>query len=157
MFEAQKIVKIGRNVVDSLFTKHWGKVLITSILLVSMYLIYYNYANKTSFSSNIEGLENDTNPATLMLFHVDWCPHCKTAKPEWDKLKEEYEGKTINGHVINFEEYNCTTDSSETDALMDKYKIEGYPTIKLLKDNQVIEYDAKPTKTTMSQFLTTVI
>ena len=89
---------------------------------------------RTSYNSNIEGLENDTNPATLMLFYVDWCPHCKTAKPEWDSLKEEYEGKTINGYVINFEEYNCTTENSETDALLDKYKIEGYPTIKLLKD-----------------------
>jgi hypothetical protein len=30
-------------------------------------------------------------------------------------------------------------------------------TIKLLKDNQVIEYDAKPTKSTMEQFLNTVL
>jgi hypothetical protein len=40
---------------------------------------------------------------------------------------------------------------------MDKYNIEGYPTIKLIKDNQVIEYDAKPTKLTMEQFLITVL
>jgi hypothetical protein len=40
---------------------------------------------------------------------------------------------------------------------MNKYKIEGYPTIKLLKGDQVIEYDAKPTKSTMEQFLHTVL
>ena len=54
-------------------------------------------------------------------------------------------------------EYNCTNESAETSQLMDKYNIEGYPTIKLIKDNQVIEYDAKPTKSTMTQFLTTVL
>ena len=41
--------------------------------------------------------------------------------------------------------------------LMDKYNIEGYPTIKLLKDGQVIEYDAKPSKDTLNQFLNTVL
>jgi thioredoxin-like negative regulator of GroEL len=39
----------------------------------------------------------------------------------------------------------------------DKFKIEGYPTIKLVKDNQVIEYDAKPDKEHLVQFLNTVI
>ena len=43
------------------------------------------------------------------------------------------------------------------EELMNKYKIEGYPTIKLLKDSQVVEYDAKPTKSTMEQFLHTVL
>jgi len=40
---------------------------------------------------------------------------------------------------------------------MNKYSIEGYPTIKLLKDGQVIEYDAKPSKANLSQFLNTVL
>ena len=40
---------------------------------------------------------------------------------------------------------------------MNTYKIEGYPTIKLVKDNQIIDYDAKPTKATLTQFLNTVV
>jgi thiol-disulfide isomerase/thioredoxin len=92
-----------------------------------------------------------------MLFYVDWCPHCKTAKPEWNKMKDKYDGKTINGYKVNFTEYNCTKESPEIDNLLDQYKIEGYPTIKLVKDGQVIEYDAKPTESTMTQFLNTVL
>ena len=65
--------------------------------------------------------------------------------------------KQINGYTIIFTEYNCTEESEEVSELMDKYKIEGYPTIKLVKDNQVIEYDAKPTKTTMEQYLHSVL
>jgi thiol-disulfide isomerase/thioredoxin len=100
---------------------------------------------------------NKPNNAELILFYVDWCPHCKTAKPEWDSLKSQYEGKTINGYNVIFTEYNCTNESAEIEQLMNKFKIEGYPTVKLIKDNQIIEYDAKPTKATMEEFLNTVL
>ena len=40
---------------------------------------------------------------------------------------------------------------------MNKYKIEGFPTIKLLKNGQIIEYDAKPSKTTLVEFLNTAL
>ena len=56
-----------------------------------------------------------------------------------------------------FTEINCTNESDEVEKLMNQYKIEGFPTIKLLKDGQVIEYDAKPTKETLIQFLNTVL
>jgi thiol-disulfide isomerase/thioredoxin len=126
------------------------------------YLTYSQFSksnSNTTFDANRERVANSssTNTANLMLFYVDWCPHCKTAKPEWENLKSEYEGKSINGYKIIFTEYNCTNETPEIEELMNKYKIEGYPTIKLIKDNQVIEYDAKPTKSTMEQFLNTVL
>jgi len=137
-------------------------VILLAVFLLVAYMIYKQYApSNTAFNANREGAGQantaGNSTATLMLFYVDWCPHCKTAKPEWDALKAEYETKTINGYTIVFEEHNCTVEGPETEKLMDKYKIEGYPTIKLIKDNQVIEYDAKPTKSTMEQFLNTVL
>ena len=125
------------------------------------YLFYNQFINKdAAFTANREHATSDPNSnktAQMMLFFVDWCPHCKTAKPEWESLKSEYEGKQINGYTVTFTEYNCTAETSENEELMNKYKIEGYPTIKLLKGGQVIEYDAKPTKVTMEQFLHTVL
>lgn len=136
-------------------------IIIGLLLIVFAYYTYKQYADgKTSFHANRENIPTDQNSnktATLMLFYVDWCPHCKTAKPEWESLKSDYDGKSINGYTVNFIEYNRTNESAETSQLMDKYNIEGYPTIKLIKDNQVIEYDAKPTKSTMEQFLNTVL
>jgi thiol-disulfide isomerase/thioredoxin len=129
--------------------------------LLFAHYAYKQYANsKTLFHANRENDSDSSKTnktATLMLFYVDWCPHCKTAKPEWETLKEEYEGKMVNGYIIHFTEYNCTNETAEINQLMDKYSIEGYPTVKLLKDNQIIEYDAKPTKSTMEQFLQTVL
>jgi thiol-disulfide isomerase/thioredoxin len=92
-----------------------------------------------------------------MLFYVDWCPHCKTAKPAWEELKSKYQNKTINGYNVLFKEINCTNETAEIEKLINKFNIEGYPTIKLLKDGQVIEFDAKPTKDTLNQFLNTAL
>ena len=138
-------------------------MIIVAVLLFGVlgYYIYSNYvSNKTLYNAdrdNIDPNQQSNKTANLMLFYVDWCPHCKTAKPEWENLKSEYEGKIINGYTVVFTEHNCTTESPETEELMNKYKIEGYPTVKLLKDNQIVEYDAKPTKSTMEQFLHTVL
>ena len=140
----------------------WLLYLVIGLFIIGLgYFIYKQYSNsKTSFVANREGLDDvdDSNKvANLILFYVDWCPHCNTAKPEWDALKDEYEGKKINGYSIVFTEYNCTNETAEIEEVMNKYSIEGYPTIKLVKDNQIIEYDAKPTKSTIEQFLNTVL
>jgi len=140
---------------------NWMSIVAVILVGVLGYYLYNNFfVNSTLYNVNRENLENNENSnktANLMLFFVDWCPHCKTAKPEWENLKSQYEGKNINGYTVVFTEYNCTTESAETEELMNKYNIEGYPTVKLLKDNQIIEYDAKPTKSTMEQFLHTVL
>ena len=115
----------------------------------------------TSYSANNEHTyvsgSGNSSQVELLFFYVDWCPHCKTAKPVWEDLKAEYENKTINGYTIIFNEINCTNESPEIEKIINTYKIEGYPTIKLLKDGQVIEYDAKPTKETLEQFLNTTL
>jgi len=93
----------------------------------------------------------------LLFFSTQWCPHCKTAKPEWEQVVSEYQDKQINGRTVVFTEVDCTNETSETEKMMNQYKIEGFPTIKLLKDGQVIEFDAKPTKATLVQFLNTAL
>lgn len=134
-----------------------------AVLIIFGCVAYYLYSQSQSTSESYAiNRESGTNSdpgkvAELMLFSVDWCPHCKTARPEWDELKSEYEGKTINGYKVIFSDINCTEETVEVENKINKYKIEGYPTIKLLKDGQVIEYDAKPTKKTMEEFLNTVL
>lgn len=133
------------------------------LFIVIAVFVYYQYvkpALSPTYTTNSEkkhGENGNTNEAELMFFYTDWCPHCKTAKPDWAEVKAEYENKTINGYHIIFTEINCTTESAEVEQLMNKYSIEGYPTIKLLKDGQIIEYDAKPSKDTIIQFLNTVL
>jgi thiol-disulfide isomerase/thioredoxin len=139
------------------------------ILVVGLFIgiaIYYYYSHvspslKPEYKPNHEHLASSDSKngksAELLLFYVDWCPHCKTAKPAWDEIKTQYENKTINGYKVIFTEINCTEETAEVEEMMNKYSIEGFPTIKLLKDGQIVEYDAKPTKSTLDQFLNTVL
>ena len=91
--------------------------------------------------------------AQLYLFKVDWCPHCKKAKPVFDEVEKELNGRAINGYVVSFKTVDC---EAEPD-MADKFKVEGYPTIKLVKNGEVIEYDAKPDKDRIIEFLQTVL
>jgi len=136
-----------------------------SVLFGVIALFYYFYyvapSMKASYKPNSEqipiGAGQPSSSAELLFFFADWCPHCKAAKPIWNDLKSEYENKTINGYNVIFTEIDCSNETAEVDKMMNKYNIEGYPTIKLLKDGQVIEYDAKPSKATLVQFLNTVL
>ena len=142
------------------------KIMVISAIIIfvgiGIYYYYYHVAPtmKKTYSANNEHTgeaNNSSKEAELLLFYVDWCPHCKTAKPAWNEIKAQYENKTINGYKVIFTEVNCTEETADVEQMMNKYNIEGFPTIKLLKDGQIIEYDAKPTKDTLDQFLNTVL
>jgi len=131
-------------------------------IFAAFYYFYYVAPNmKASYKPNSEqvpsGASGASSPAELLFFFADWCPHCKAAKPIWNDLKAEYENKTVNGYKVTFTEIDCSNETAEVEKMMNQYNIEGYPTIKLLKDGQVIEYDAKPSKATLTQFLNTVL
>jgi len=139
-------------------------IFIVSLILFLLLAVYYYYyyvlpdMNATYQPNNEKHIGGESSStAELLFFYANWCPHCKAAKPIWNELKTEYENKTINGYKVIFTDVDCSVETSETEKMMNQYNIEGYPTIKLLKDGQVIEYDAKPSKETLVQFLTTVL
>jgi thiol-disulfide isomerase/thioredoxin len=138
-------------------------VIFAVILIIIGYSIYVYYIKPSLKTNSMNTAEvynetsGNTNQAELILFYVDWCPHCKTAKPEWEKVKSQYNGKIINGYTVIFTEVNCTTETPQIQQMVDQYKIEGYPTIKLIKGNQVVDFDAKPTQQSLTQFLNSVI
>lgn len=131
----------------------------------SYYYFYLKPYMQATYRATNDGVNHDTSgngngngsTAELLFFYADWCPHCKTAKPIWEGLKKEYDDENINGYNMMFTDVNCSTESEQTSKLMDKYSVEGFPTIKLLKNGEVIEFDAKPTKDNLNQFLQTVL
>jgi len=67
---------------------------------------------------------------TFYMFGVDWCPHCVSAKPHFEKLKETI-GDRVNVVFVNPEK-NAQAASG--------FQIDGYPTFYLVKDGQKIRY-----------------
>ena len=130
-----------------------GIFLFAGLLCYLVYRMYNGYVkNSVKYETPQQG-GGTSNIAEVMYFYTNWCPHCKNAKPEWDKFKTIYEGKTVKNMIIKCLEINCDVDESTAD----KYKVEAYPTIKLLKDGTVYDYDAKPNVDTLGQFLNSVL
>jgi len=139
----------------------------TILFIIVGVAYYYFYLKPYATASNRANCDpasaaEDDNSVTgeeveIMFFYADWCPHSKTSKPIWEELKKDFQNKLVNGYVIIFTEINCTNENAEVTKLIDRYNVEGFPTIKLLKDGQIIEYDAKPNKENLTQFLNTVL
>ena len=69
--------------------------------------------------------------------------------PIWQEFKNEIGNTKVKGYRINFLEVDCDKDK----ATADKFNVQGYPTIILVKGNQKVDYDAKPSKDTLMEFL----
>lgn len=154
-----RVMSAGAN----MSSNTWIIVLVVILFIILALFYYFYYVSpslKPKYSHNSEQGNRQSgngNSAELLFFYADWCPHCKAAKPVWNDIKAEYENKTINGYKIIFTEIDCSEESDEVDKLMNQYNVEGYPTIKLLKDGQIIEYDAKPSKEVLVKFLNTAL
>ena len=134
-------------------------------------LAFYVYSSYISPKINPQFVENkeivssmddytkNTTVVDLILFKVDWCPHSKKALPIWNQLKSMWNNKSINGKKLVFKMLDGDTQESDINVFEDTYKkhIDGYPTIVLVKDKEVIEYDAKPDIKTFEEFLNTVV
>ena len=119
---------------------------------IFVFLTYVKPKLNKQYVANKEFTKTDSivnNQADLYFFYTSWCPHCKSAKPTWEKLKQEVGNSQINGTTVKFIEIDCDEDPGTAD----KFKVEGYPTIKLVHKNQIIEYDAKPDVDTLKTFL----
>lgn len=138
-------------------TRNMIIALVAVLLLVVGYYTYVTYVTpkiNPAYVENSEFMEKGPpKEVELFFFFTEWCPHCKAAKPEWNKLKTEYESKGINNTTIIFREIDC----DKEEKIADEYGVEGYPTIKLIKGNEVVEYNAKPEYDTLVEFLHTTL
>ena len=132
--------------------------IIIAILYVFKFNILESFTSKSYDPNSANSSEDNSSgePVIIYGFFADWCPHCKVAKPEWNKISEKYNNKLINGRKVLFIDVDCTKESTESTELMKLYKVEGFPTIKLVKDKNVIDFDATPTADSLEQFVNTI-
>lgn len=138
-------------------------IFILGVLFVKTYI--YPRAQK------VEGYRNDSEQSVnLIMFHVTWCPYCKTAKPIWDKVRDNYDGVVVNKRKISIMSIDATDETSvspEFNTTIEKvmhqfkkngneYEIEGYPTIILSdsKHNVIAEFDKNTTYENLETFIT---
>lgn len=141
---------------------------ILGLSVLFLVVAFYVYNSYIAPKINPDYVPNDefnqtergkTKYATLYLFSAKWCPYSKKLKPTWEKLQSELEKSNINDYILNFVEIDGDKDKKqltefETET---KKKIEGFPTIFLIKDDQIIEFEAKPDEKTLKEFINSVL
>lgn len=139
---------------------YWYFLIIVSFVIFGLlgkyaYDIYYadNYTGGNKDFKDVANAEMRDKEANVYFFFVDWCPHCKTALPEWIKFKNQFDGELVNGYNVNCIDMNCTDENEEVTQAIQEYKIEGYPTVKMNKDNKIIDFDAKISYGTLEKFV----
>ena len=150
---------------EKVFSKKFIIILILSLLFLAIAFYLYNtYITpkiNPDFVPNKEFIEekNREIPASIYLFYADWCPYSKKAKKIWDNLKTNLNNKKINKYILHFEEINDERNEKELKEFENTYSktIDGYPTIIMIKDDNVIEFEAQPNQDTLNEFIHTVL
>ena len=129
---------------------------------ITLVLVYYTYnshikplisKHKLNKEFTNQSVDND-NDINIMYFYTEWCPYCKKALPEWKKFESYINNKKTDlDYNINLVKINC----DELKSTADKYKITGYPTVKLIYKNKIYDFDAKVTKENLIEFFNSVI
>jgi len=160
-----QIPYIMASIIDILSEKYIepNKTYLLAFLMLIIFGVAGYYAYKwfgqpvienqtTQDMANYNGRKSESK---VLFFTADWCPYCKRAKPEWNDFVKTYHGKDVGNYVIQTQEVDCTEGDS---PLIQEYGIDGYPTVLLIKDeNQRVNYDAKVTKSNLSDFVEKVL
>lgn len=155
------------NYIYSKIKQYNNYILVASIIIIFIaisvyaYLNFYNTLNsKEAQFKDVANNGINNGEIDIMMFHVDWCPYCKKALPDWQAFCDTTNTVNINGFVIRCDRNgtDCTNDANDPKiaAIIKEYKIESYPTVIILKNNKRYEFDAKVTKNALDQFVSTV-
>ena len=130
------------------------------LILFFLIYIYYLKPNLTpSFVENKEYVPKDSvkKAGDLYFFYASWCPYSKKALKNITQYRENnptFEKVTIN--YIFLQDENDDTNIVEFEKKYNK-KIDGYPTIYFIYNNQVIEFDAIVNDENLNTFFNSVI
>ena len=145
----RKAPKLGKNQCGVMMA------VVVILILVGVYFIVQKNRAKEGFENALNNMNEKPNPkedeVMLVLFFVDWCPHCKSVKPEWEKLMKLNNTK-VNGKNIKIQAANAEGSQVEKEAARDN-NVEGYPTIKLISQSEVVDYNGPRNADDMGKFV----
>jgi len=120
------------------------------LLVLFILLIYFIYKNQENFklkNTNKNTEKKSENPSSLILgvYYTDWCGYSRDFLKQLEgglKKKLENEGITIR-----------LVDCDKNKDACNKYKIEGFPTLLLHTDKNVIHYNGNRTDVDLLDFI----
>jgi protein disulfide-isomerase-like protein len=133
--------------------KSWATLLL--VLLISLGVPNRCFAEDVKGSEvrvlTDDNFEHDTQASTggttgpwLVEFYAPWCGHCQKLAPVWEQLAIDLNGQ------INVAKLDCT----ENSYTAKRFDIRGFPTIKLLRQGKVYEFEGTRTLKDISEWAT---
>lgn len=140
---------------------YYTRVIFTIAIIVFGYLAYYGYkkyyVKKYLETMDVANANRRNKSVVVYFFHADWCPHCKKAQPEWDKFMSNFNGKEVTGYEIECIDVDCTKETADVKEMLNKFSVESFPTVKMVKDGKTIEFESKIKETTLEKFIETML
>lgn len=87
-------------------------------------------------------------------FYANWCGHCKTLAPEWKKLIKTI--KVPNDQRLAIVSVESAVINKDIEKVIEQSglgKVNGFPTIGLIKDKKFISYEGKRDASSMLKFI----
>jgi len=134
-------------------------IILVVIFILAAYYVYNQFYPSENFDVANTGEGRDREEGVVVyFFNADWCPHCTKAKPEWNSFAQTNDGKVVNGYKVSCIDINCTDEEdAKTAEYINKFGIEGYPSVKMVKGGKTIEFDSRISTSSLNSFLTTML
>ena len=149
------------DVITRLTRPYYYRIIALMVFILFVIVGYYAYNSITAQQKNkfadVANANRRNREALIYFFHVDWCPHCKKDLPELKNFASKYEGKEINGYIVKCVDKNCTNETSDITALINKFDIDSYPTVKMVRDGTTVDFDSKITSSSLEKFANTML
>lgn len=152
------------SILSDIVTPYKTSSMIIAVIIIFSIVAYFSYNKYVASSvnknvtSDIANANRRKKEADVLFFSADWCPHCKTARPEWNKFVNKFDGTNVGEYTIKCVDVNCTDpDNPDIQASIQKYGIEHYPTLKMTKDDNIIDFDAKISEESLDKFVNAML
>ena len=145
--------------IDRILSPYYSYIISVIMLGVFSYIGYYLYMEYIRKKDQIKGADDVANlkgaakkNVLIRLFYTDWCPHCQSAMPEWNNFKSKYDNQLANDYLLTIKEVDCS-DEDSVRQLLNENNVSSYPTVKMYKNDEVIDFDAKISYDNLEQFI----
>ena len=120
-------------------------ILIFAVLAVLVYKLWKPMLPKPKVKINHQ-------EANIYFFYTNWCGHSQAAMPEWEQFEKViYDANSFGGTKIKAIRVDCEAQRDKAEL----YEVDAYPTIKLETEQGIYDFNKKPTKDNLLQFIRT--
>ena len=105
--------------------------------------------DSSSFEHQTQASTGQTTGKWFVKYYAPWCGHCKQLAPTWQALAKTVSEDSALGDEFLVAKVDCTT----SDDVCSRFGVTGYPTLKLIANGQVYNYEGARTLDALKDYL----